>query len=137
MPLDAFTATAYEMLAGGGLLILAGTGAGEWGSFHPAEVSTKAWIWLAYLVVIGSLVAFSAFVWLLDNAPISLVATYAYVNPVVAVALGALVLSEAITAAVVLGGLVVVVGVGLVVSGERHSPAPRSTGAALEREPVS
>jgi drug/metabolite transporter (DMT)-like permease len=74
---------------------------------------------MAYLVVFGSLAAFTAYIWLLQNAPISLTATYAYVNPVVAVALGALVLSEPITLPIVLGGLVVVVGVGLVVSTER------------------
>lgn len=77
----------------------------------------------------GSLAAFTAYVWLLHNAPISLTATYAYVNPVVAVILGALVLSEPITTAIVLGGAVVVIGVGLVVSTERPrrgapTPAP-------------
>jgi drug/metabolite transporter (DMT)-like permease len=73
-------------------------------------------------MVAGSLVAFTAYVWLLHHAPISLVATYAYVNPVVAVALGALLVAEPVTWRVVLGGVVIVVGVALVVSTER----PRS-----------
>jgi len=78
-----------------------------------------SWAGWAYLVIAGSLIAFSAFVWLIDHAPISLVSTYAYVNPVVAVALGTLVLGEALTGGIVLGGLIIIGGVMLVVSGER------------------
>ena len=74
----------------------------------------------AYLVTFGSVVAFTAYVWVLSAAPISLVATYAYVNPVVAVFLGWLILSEAVTPAIVFGGLVVVVAVAIVVSSERR-----------------
>lgn len=126
LPSDPFVATTYEMLLGGAGLVLAGALAGELDGFSLAEVSDAAWAWLAYLVVIGSILAFSAYVWLLQHAPISLTATYAYVNPVVAVLLGALVLSEKITATVLVGGAVVVVGVGLVVSVERprRPPAP-------------
>ena len=102
---------------------------GSWTGFSVSEVDGAAWAWLAYLVVFGSLAAFSAYVWLLQNAPISLTATYAYVNPVVAVLLGALVLAEPITTPIVIGGAVVVIGVGMVVSterpaGQRTDPAP-------------
>lgn len=129
MPPDAFVATTWEMLLGGLGLTLASAAAGELEGFSPGAVSGAAWVWLVYLVLIGSLVAFSAYVWLLQHAPISLTATYAYVNPVVAVVLGALVLSEPVTTAVLLGGAVVVLGVGLVVSAERPrrsaiEPAP-------------
>ena len=91
--------------------------------------TAASWWAFAYLVVVGSLIAFTAYVWVLDNAPLSLVMTYAYVNPVVAVALGALVLDEPITGGVLLGGAVVVVGVLLVVQAERlrspsRAPAP-------------
>jgi drug/metabolite transporter (DMT)-like permease len=82
-------------------------------------VSPQAWFALVYLIVFGSLLAFTAYVWLLHHAPISLVATYAYVNPVVAVVLGALILSEAITVPILVGGAIVVAGVGIVVSTER------------------
>lgn len=119
LPADAAVATVWEMLLGGAALVLAGTARGELGGFSPADVAGDAWLALGYLVVFGSVVAFSAYVWLLQHAPISLTATYAYVNPVVAVALGALVLAEPVTAAVVVGGAVVVLGVGLVVSAER------------------
>jgi drug/metabolite transporter (DMT)-like permease len=77
------------------------------------------------LVGFGTVVAFTAYVWVLSVAPISLVATYAYVNPVVAVFLGWLILSEAVTPAVLVGGAVVVAAVAIVVSSERH-PARRS-----------
>jgi drug/metabolite transporter (DMT)-like permease len=129
MPGDAFVATTWEMLTGGAGLLIAGLLRGEGADLDTGQIAGEAWAWLAYLVVIGSIVAFSAYVWLLQNAPISLTATYAYVNPVVAVILGAIVLAEPITAAVVIGGAIVVLGVGLVVSVER----PRR----VEPEPVT
>jgi drug/metabolite transporter (DMT)-like permease len=90
------------------------------------QVSQRSWLTLGYLIVFGSLVAFTAYSWLLGNAPISLVGTYAYVNPAVAVLLGALVLNEAVTWPMLAGGLVIVVGVGIVVSSKRRTaPASR------------
>ena len=128
MPGDAFVATTWEMLVGGVGLLVAGVASGETRDLSVGEVAPEAWAWLAYLVLVGSIVAFSAYVWLLAHAPISLTATYAYVNPVVAVALGAIVLSEPVTAGVLLGGAVVVVGVALVVSAERpRREPPRDT----------
>lgn len=123
MPANPFAASTVEMFVGGlGLLVL-GSGLGE--RLDLAAVSGRSWVGLAYLIVIGSLVGFTSYVWLLGNAPISLVSTYAYVNPIVAVVLGALVLSEPVTPQVLLGGLVIVVGVALVISTERRpKPAP-------------
>jgi drug/metabolite transporter (DMT)-like permease len=85
--------------------------------------------------VIGSVVAFSAFAWLLANAPVSLISTYAYVNPVVAVLLGFLILDEPVTGIILVGGATVVLGVALVVSAERPpaqpaEPAPDQSAAA-------
>jgi drug/metabolite transporter (DMT)-like permease len=108
------------MLAGGSVLVLIGLAAGESKDFDLGAISGRSWLALAYLIVMGSVVAFSAYVWLLHHAPISLVATYAYVNPVIAVLLGALILNEPITAAVIAGGAVIVLGVVLVVSKERQ-----------------
>ncbi|HEU4423538.1 MAG TPA: EamA family transporter [Pilimelia sp.] len=119
MPADPFVATVYEMVAGALVLTALGLARRELEGFEPAEVSARSWLALAYLMVAGSLVAFTAYVWLLHHAPISLVSTYAYVNPVVAVALGALLVAEPITAQVLLGGAVIVLGVALVVSTER------------------
>ena len=136
MPQDAFAATTWEMLLGGAGLMLAGTVSGETDGFSFEQVAGAAWAWLVYLVLIGSIVAFSAYVWLLQNAPISLTATYAYVNPVVAVILGALVLAEPITAAVVAGGAVVVLGVALVVTAERPRRPPVDAAAPPAAERV-
>ncbi|GAA4577969.1 drug/metabolite exporter YedA [Micromonospora coerulea] len=119
MPADPFVATVYEMVAGAVALAVAGAARGEWRGFSPAEVTGRSWAALAYLMVAGSLVAFTAYVWLLHHAPISLVSTYAYVNPAVAVALGALLAAEPVTARVLLGGAVIVAGVALVVTTER------------------
>ena len=135
MPDDAFVATTWKMLTGGVGLVVVGLLAGEADGFTVRQVSDAAWAWLVYLVLIGSLVGFSAYVWLLHHAPISLTATYAYVNPVVAVALGALVLAEPITAGVLVGGAIVVLGVALVVSAERprRPPAARADATSDER----
>jgi drug/metabolite transporter (DMT)-like permease len=117
LPDDVFVTTVYEMLFGGLILLTVGRVAGE--SFQASAYSTRTWSALGYLVVFGSVLAFTAYVWLLANAPISLVATYAYVNPVVAVFLGWLVLDEKVTAAVVVGGGIVVAAVAVVIRAER------------------
>ncbi len=117
LPADAFVMTVHEMWIGGAVMLVAGTVSGE--RLHPTSYSPHIWVAWGYLVVFGSMVAFSAYVWLLGNAPISLVATYAYVNPVVAVILGALILDEPITGAILVGGAVIVVGVAIVISSER------------------
>ncbi|WP_431917391.1 EamA family transporter [Micromonospora wenchangensis] len=119
MPADPFVATVYEMVAGAVALVVLSLARGELRGFSPAQVTVRSWLALAYLLVAGSLVAFTAYVWLLANAPISLAATYAYVNPVVAVALGALLVAEPVTGQVLLGGAVIVAGVALVVTTER------------------
>ncbi|MFD0887282.1 EamA family transporter [Streptosporangium algeriense] len=129
MPADPFAASAVEMLVGGVGLTLVSTAASE--HLDLAAISGRSWTALGYLIVMGSLVAFTAYVWLLGNAPISLVSTYAYVNPVVAVVLGGLILSETVTGSMVVAGLVIVVGVALVVSTER-----RKAPAVKQEEPA-
>ncbi|MEO8329783.1 MAG: EamA family transporter [Candidatus Nanopelagicales bacterium] len=125
LPKNAFVTAVYEMWGGGLILFIAGFASGELNDFSFAAVPDKGWWAFAYLTVIGSVVAYSAFVWLLEHAPVSLTTTYAYVNPVVAVFLGWLILSEPITGAVVLGGSLAVLGVALVVRAERSKP-PKS-----------
>ena len=117
LPANPFVASGYEMLFGGLGCAVAAAVHGE--RVEVSAMTGKSVAAVGYLIVFGSLVAFSAYVWLLHTAPISLVATYAYVNPVVAVALGAFFLGEPVTAAVVLGGLVVVAGVAVVIATER------------------
>jgi drug/metabolite transporter (DMT)-like permease len=132
MPANPFVASVYEMAAGGLALFAFGYGRGE--TLRLGEVSRASWIALAYLIVFGSLVAFTSYVWLLGNAPISLVGTYAYVNPAVAVLLGVAFVGEHATWMILLGGLIITLGVGLVVSTERRArteevspPSPSDT----------
>ncbi|WP_209718423.1 EamA family transporter [Marmoricola sp. OAE513] len=117
LPEDAFVMTVHEMWTGGAILLVAGLVRGE--RPDPFSYSADTWLAWGYLVVFGSMVAFSAYVWLLGNAPISLVATYAYVNPVVAVVLGYLILDEPVTGAILVGGAVIVVAVAIVITAER------------------
>jgi drug/metabolite transporter (DMT)-like permease len=123
LPKDPLVATLYEMAIGGTAMVLIGVLRGEPGRLDLSAIRPSGWIALAYLVVFGSLLAYSAYSYLLANAPISLIGTYAYVNPVVAVFLGWLVLSERVTTEILLGGAVVVLGVALVVSAERRRTA--------------
>jgi drug/metabolite transporter (DMT)-like permease len=121
MPADPFVASVYEMVAGALVLGTISLARGEWRGFDPAAVPARAWLALGYLVVFGSLMAFTAYVWLLHHAPISLVSTNAYVNPVIALALGSVFAAEALSGRMLVSAAVVVVGVILVVSTERRS----------------
>jgi drug/metabolite transporter (DMT)-like permease len=118
MPRDSFAATAYEMAVGGVILlsIAAATTHPHFSEFSGRSIGG----WL-YLVSFGSIIGFTAYVWLLDNAPIGKVATYAYVNPVVAIALGVLVLHESVTWTVGLGALLILACVAVVVRRESIS----------------
>jgi len=111
LPDDPIRSTAFQMLCGGGAMALVGLVAGE-GAQVDIGAFSSASVWaFAYLVVIGSLVAFTAYVWLLQHAPISQVSTYAYVNPVVAIALGALFVGEEITPLVAVAASMIVLSV--------------------------
>ncbi|WP_314243625.1 EamA family transporter [Streptomyces kutzneri] len=120
LPANPFTGSAYQMFAGGVAAVAVGLLRGEHRGLDPAAFSTASWLALGYLTVVGSLVGFTAYVWLLQAAPLSLVSTYAYVNPVVAVALGTLILDEALTWPILVGGAIVVAAVGVIVSTERR-----------------
>lgn len=117
LPKNAFVLAVHEMWTGGVMMIALGLVRGE--DLEPSTYGGETWLAWGYLVVFGSMLAFSAYVWLLANAPIGLVATYAYVNPVVAVFLGWLILAEPITSAVLVGGLVIIVAVAVVITVER------------------
>ena len=125
LPKNTLVFTAYEMLAGGISLTLAGFVKGESISDF-LDATTWSWLWFIYLIIFGSIAAYTAYLWLVANAPVSLTATYAYVNPIIAVALGAIFLDELITSAYAIGGLIILVGVVLVVSVERTKKEPVS-----------
>jgi drug/metabolite transporter (DMT)-like permease len=128
LPENTFMATAMEMLAGGALLLVAGLVTGEAGQLNGAEFSTRSLVAMVYLTIFGSIVAFTAYVWLLKHVPATKVATYTYVNPVFAVALGWLILSEAITATTIAAVIVIILAVILITAaGPKRALARRKT----------
>jgi drug/metabolite transporter (DMT)-like permease len=124
-PLPARTAvsTGMQMIAGGAWMVAAGVVTGELSHLQMDAYSQRSLLALAYLVVAGSILAFSAYAWLLRNAPTSLVATYAYVNPVVAVLLGWALAGEPLTLRMAAAGTIIVVAVALIASGSRRPAA--------------
>lgn len=114
LPQSPFLATSLEMIAGGVLCLLVAGLSGEYRGFSLSEVSTRAALAWLYLVVFGSLVAFTAYIWLLGVTSIAKVGTYAYVNPIVAVLLGWAVLGEPVSVRTVVAAAVILLGVALV-----------------------
>ncbi len=112
---SAFLMTGMKMLTGGFLLLLAGTAAGEWSRLDVGAISAKSWFALAYLIVFGALIGFTAYIWLLKNTTLARASTYAYVNPIVAVLLGWSLASEPMNSRVVAAAAVIVAGVVIVV----------------------
>jgi len=117
LPKSALTTAAWQTLFGGLCAIGVGALRGEDTSLFFQARELETWIAFFYISIMGA-IAYSAYAFLLDNAPISLVATYAFVNPVVAVFLGAILRNELITVTILTGGFVVVIGIALVVLGE-------------------
>jgi drug/metabolite transporter (DMT)-like permease len=134
-------ASGMEMLAGGALLVLGGLAGGELGTVRLDAISARSVLAFAYLVVFGSIIAFSAFTYLIDAAPPSRVSTYAYVNPVVAVVLGWLLAGEVITAQTVTGAAVIVGAVAMVTAGvsahTAREPVPAPVADLAEEPPPS
>jgi drug/metabolite transporter (DMT)-like permease len=118
MPSDPFLSTGVQMCLGGLVGIAIGLIAGDAGKVHASSFDSDAVIAFAYLVLVGSVIAYTAYAWLLRNAPVSKVVTYAYVNPVIAIVLGALFRDESITLTVVLGAVIIVGSVAAVVRTE-------------------
>lgn len=114
LPDSPLLGTSMEMLCGGAGLMVLGTLTGQWGQLHLAAVSARSLVGLAYLITFGSLIGFGSYTWLLRNAPTSLVSTYAYVNPIVAVFIGNILDNEPLTprillaTAIIIGAVVVV-----------------------------
>jgi drug/metabolite transporter (DMT)-like permease len=114
LPKSPFLATSMEMISGGILLLVTAAMAGQIGQFRPAELSINAILAWLFLVVFGSLVGFTAYVWLLGVTSIAKAGTYAYVNPIVAVFLGWVILGEPVTVRTLLAAAVILIGVALV-----------------------
>lgn len=135
LPASKPMSSAAQMLCGGVLLTLLAGGLGEFHGLHLETVSRGAWIALAYLVVAGSIVAFTAYVWLIHHESPTKVGTYAYVNPVVAVAVGYFFGGEAVGPRTLLGTLLVLVSVIVITTASARKPAPVSVELAAGREP--
>ena len=118
LPKSSLTTAAWETMFGGLCAVVIGAFRGEQTSSFFLAQERETWIAFIYISVMGA-IAYSAYAFLLDNAPISLVATYAFVNPVVAVLLGRLIRNEIITMTIFIGGVIVVSGIALVVLGEK------------------
>jgi drug/metabolite transporter (DMT)-like permease len=131
LPGQPLVATAAQMLAGGVVLTVMSLLHGEFGTFDPAAVSGASMAAFAYLTVIGSLLAFTVYGWLLRVAPLPFIATYAYVNPVVAVVLGAIVLNEPIEPRTLVAGAVIVGAVALIVTARGRMTAPRAAASEV------
>lgn len=127
LPRQPLVATGTQMLAGGAVLALMAGVTGEFAQFDPGAVSADSIAAVAYLTVIGSLLAFTAYGWLLRVAPLPFIATYAYVNPVVAVILGAVVHHEPVDPRTLVAGAVIIAAVALIVTarGRLRTPRPR------------
>jgi drug/metabolite transporter (DMT)-like permease len=111
LPASKPMSAAAQMLAGGAQLFVLAAVSGEFAGFHPQAVSVKAWLALLYLIVAGSIVGFTAYVWLLHHESPTKVGTYAYVNPVVAVAMGYFIGGEAVGPRTLVGALCVLASV--------------------------
>jgi drug/metabolite transporter (DMT)-like permease len=114
LPSSKVMSSGVQMLAGGMLLALAAAALGEFRNFHPWTVSRGAWLSLVYLIVAGSIIAFTAYVWLIHYESPTRVGTYAYVNPVVAVLIGYFLAGEALGLRTILGTLFVLISVVLI-----------------------
>lgn len=135
LPRPALFSTGLQMLAGGLAFLVAALVTGETTGFDPAAVSTTSWFGIGYLVVVGSLVGFTTYAWLLTVAPLGRISTYAYVNPVVAVILGWVVLAEPLTARTVVAAAVIVLAVALIVTARsRATRAPSREAVAVSVE---
>lgn len=119
-PKNPMVLTTFEMCAAGVVLTTCGLVSGQRMSDF-FDATTRSWLGWSYLVIIGSVVGYSTYNFLLNNAPISLVSTYSYVNPVVATALGLIIFNEPLTHNIVVGGLVVLVSVAIVISSENRN----------------
>jgi drug/metabolite transporter (DMT)-like permease len=116
LPRRPLVGAGMEMMIGGAVLVVAGALRGELPLIRPEDFSTESLLALAYLITFGSWIGFTSYVWLLRNARTSLVSTYAYVNPVVAVFLGWLILDESISARTLIAGAIIVVAVAIIIS---------------------
>jgi drug/metabolite transporter (DMT)-like permease len=145
LPASPLTASGFQMLAGAAVTLTWALLSGQPARFHPETISTASLAALAYLIFFGSMLAYTSYAWLLRHAPLSLVGTYAYVNPVVALALGTLFLGEPLSARTVVASVIILIAVAIIVTahGRRRTieiddeVASVEAGASTIEEPSS
>jgi drug/metabolite transporter (DMT)-like permease len=134
LPQSKVMSSGAQMLAGGVFLTLAAAALGEFRNFHPSVVSREAWFSLLYLIVAGSIIGFTAYVWLIHHESPTKVGTYAYVNPIVAVLVGYFLGGEALSSRTVLGTLCVLISVIVITTTRAKKP---KAALLVERAPES
>ncbi len=134
-PTDVTRSLAIQMLSGSAVMAVLGLIVGDWARFDPSAVSTTSLLAVAYLATVGSIIGYSAYIWLLRHAPLAKIGTYAYVNPVVAFILGAVLASEPITPRTVAAAVVIVLAVALIVTARGR--ASRAAAEAVGPEEVA
>jgi len=137
LPQDSIAATGMQMVAGSLVLAVMGIVGGEPARFDPSAVSMESFAAFLYLTIVGSVIAFTTFGWMIRVAPLPLVATYAYVNPVIAVILGALILSEPIEPRMLLAGAIIVGAVALIVTARGRMASPSVAEEAATTPPAA
>jgi drug/metabolite transporter (DMT)-like permease len=149
LPRAPLLGSGMQQLAGSGVILAVAAATGAFGELDVGAIAPRSWLGLLWLILAGSFVGFSAYLWLLRNVRTSLVSTYAYVNPIVAVFLGWLVLGEQLTGRTYLAAAVVLSGVALIISagsasrrgagepaaGEPALPAQEASDAGEQRRP--
>ena len=120
LPESKVMSSGAQMLAGGAMLTFCAGAMGEYHNFHPAMVSNRAWFSLFYLIIAGSIIGFTAYVWLIHHESPTKVGTYAYVNPVVAVLLGYFLADESLGLRTILGTLFVLISVVVITTTPKH-----------------
>jgi len=130
LPESKIMSSGSQMLAGGIMLTIAAAAFGEFHGFDPLKISAGAWFALLYLIIAGSIIGFTAYLWLLHHESPTKVGTYAYVNPVVAVILGYLIGGESLGLRTVLGTLCVLISVVVITTTRSKKPAPASKATA-------
>jgi len=137
LPVPALFSTALQMVAAGLAFLVASLVTGQAAEFDPAAVGPVSWFGIGYLVIVGSLVGYTTFAWLLTVAPLGRISTYAYVNPVVAVFLGWLIAGEALTTRTMVASVVIVIAVALIVTARSREGARGHDGRLAPAELVT
>ena len=137
LPKAPLLASGMQQMVGGLVILAVGVAAGELRGFDLGQVSTASWLGLLWLILAGSFIGFSSYLWLLRNVRTSLVSTYAYVNPVVAVILGWAFLSEPITGRLVVAAAIILASVALIVSAGERGPTSEAAMAEIPADEAS